>query len=86
MPPYNCASVCLKEEKVDPGKIGVYLQPQEGKLVRITSPYWIPETPEWVMITNDPNVTLLAAREIIGERGLMENPQRALWSRLPMRD
>ena len=70
---------------MDPSKIGVYLQPQEGKLVRITSPYWIPETPEWVMITNEPNVTLLAAREIIGERGLMEDPQRALWSRLPMR-
>jgi hypothetical protein len=69
---------------LDPTKIGVYLQPQEGKLVRITSPYWIPDAPEWVMITNDPNVTLLTAREIIGERMLMEDPQQASWSRLPI--
>ena len=50
------------KKTVDPSKIGVYLEPGEGKLVRITSPYWIPEPPEWVMISNDPNVTLLAAR------------------------
>ena len=71
---------------MDPSKIGVYLEPREGKLVRITSPYWIPEPPEWVMISNDPNVTLLAAREIIGERGLMEDPHQATWSRIPTQD
>ncbi len=71
---------------MDPSKIGVYLQPRDGKLLRITSPYWIPDTPEWVMITNDPNVTLLAAREIIGERGLMEDVEGAFWGRLPMLD
>ena len=71
---------------MDPAKIGVYLQPREGKLVRITSPYWIPESPEWVMIASDPNVTLLAARRIIGERGLMEDPQKASWARLPAQD
>ena len=71
---------------MDPSKIGVYLQPREGKLVRITSPYWIPEEPEWVMINSDPNVTLAAAREIIGERGLMADPQKALWGRIPTRD
>ena len=71
---------------VDPSKIGVYLEPGEGKLVRITSPYWIPEAPEWVMVSNDPNVTLLAAREIIGDRGLMEDPNQATWSRIPTQD
>ena len=71
---------------MDPTKIGVYLQTREGRLVRITSPYWIPDAPKWVMVTNDPNVTLLAARKIIGERGLMEDPQRTLWSRIPVQD
>ena len=71
---------------LDPKKIGVYLEPREGKLVRITSPYWIPEPPDWVMVSSDPNVTLAAAREIIGERGLMEDPERASWGRIPTQD
>ena len=71
---------------MDPSKIGVYLQPAEGKLLRITSPYWIPEAPEWVMISNDPNVTLVAARDIIGEKGLMGEPEKAYWGRLPVVD
>ncbi len=71
---------------MDPSKIGIYLEPREGKLVRITSPYWIPEAPEWVMISNDPNVTLLAARAIIGDRGLMTDPHQAIWSRIPTQD
>ena len=71
---------------MDPSKIGVYLQSAEGKLLRITSPYWIPEAPEWVMISNDPNVTLAAARDIIDERGLMEEPQQAFWGRIPERE
>ena len=75
-----------RDKTVDPSKIGVYLEPREGKLVRITSPYWIPEPPTWLMISNDPNVTLLAARAIIGERGLMEDPNQATWSRIPKQD
>ena len=71
---------------MDPSKIGVYLQPENGELLRITSPYWIPESPEWVMIATDPNVTLMAAREIIGERGLMDDPTKAFWGKLPMLD
>ena len=71
---------------MDPSKIGIYLQPGEGKLVRITSPYWIPEPPDWVKIASDPNATLLAARQIIGEKGLMEDPQSAFWARIPAKD
>ncbi len=71
---------------MDPSKIGIYLQPSDGKLVRITSPYWIPEAPEWTMISSDPNVTLLAARQIIDDKGLMEDPQGAFWARIPVKD
>ena len=85
--PYYSPGLFLEGTRaLDPTKIGVYLQPKKGELLRITSPYWIPEMPEWVMITDDPNVTLIAAREIIGEQGLMEEPTKAFWGKLPMLD
>ena len=35
---------------MDPNKIGIYFSSNENKVVRITSPYWLPEEPEWVMV------------------------------------
>ena len=55
---------------MDPNKIGIYFSSNENKVVRITSPYWLPEEPEWVMVTNEPNATLLAVRDLIVEKSL----------------
>ena len=71
---------------MDATKIGIYLQAQEAKIVRVTSPYWIPEEPEWVMVTNDANVTLLAARDIIKSKGLMDDPSQVVWTGLPSKE
>ncbi len=71
---------------MDPTKIGIYLQAQEGRIVRVTSPYWIPEEPDWVMVTKDPNVTLVAAREIIKSKGLMNDPSQVVWTGLPSQE
>ena len=71
---------------MDPTKIGIYLQAQEGRIVRVTSPYWIPEEPDWVMVTKDPNVTLVAAREIIKSKSLMNDPSQVVWTGLPSQE
>jgi len=71
---------------VDPSKIGIYLNASEGKIVRITSPYWIPEEPDWVLVTNNPNATLVAARDIIKEKGLITDPSEVVWTRLPLKE
>ena len=55
-------------------------------VVRITSPYWLPEEPEWVRVTEDPNTTLVKIREIVAERSLAERPKSIAWARLPSRD
>ena len=47
---------------MDRDKIGIYVNPSEGTVVRITSPYWLPEEPEWKLVTNDPNATLVSIR------------------------
>ncbi len=71
---------------MDPSKIGIYLNATEGKIVRITSPYWIPEEPDWVLVTNNPNATLVAARDIIKEKGLIADPSEVVWTRLPLKE
>ena len=71
---------------MDPSKIGIYLNATDGKIVRITSPYWIPEEPDWVLVTNNPNATLVAARDIIKEKGLIADPSEVVWTRLPLKE
>ena len=71
---------------MDPTKIGIYLNATEGKVVRITSPYWIPEEPDWVQVTNEPNATLIATREMIKEKKLMSDPSGVVWGSLPLHE
>ena len=55
-------------------KFGIYLNPTEHKVVRITSPYWFPEEPDWVYVTNEVNETLLNIRQLIRDKNLADNP------------
>ena len=70
---------------MDPTKIGIYLNAKEGKLVRITSPYWIPEAPDWVMVSNEPNATLVTLRETVKQKRLMADTSKLAWGNLPIR-
>jgi len=67
-------------------KFGIYLNPEQHQVVRITSPYWFPETPEWVYVTDEVNATLLTLREIIREKSLATNPDGVTWGRIPLKD
>ena len=67
-------------------KFGIYLNPSEHKVVRITSPYWFPEEPEWVYVTGEVNDTLLNIRQIIRDKELAEEPDSVTWGRIPLKD
>ncbi len=67
-------------------KFGIYLNPSEGRVVRITSPYWFPEEPDWVYVTAEVNATLLAIRDIIRDKALSHDPDSVIWGRIPLRD
>jgi hypothetical protein len=69
-------------------KFGIYLNIKEGKVMRITSPYWIPSGDEWVLLTPEVNTTLLKIRELVREKGLTDNPGTIVWgdwSKVPRR-
>ena len=67
-------------------KFGIYLNPREGQVVRITSPYWFPEPPDWVYVTDEVNATLLKIRDIIREQSLADTPDSVTWGRIPLRE
>lgn len=71
---------------MDTSKIGIYLNAKEGNVVRITSPYWIPEPPDWVLVTNEPNATLVSIRDLIKKKRLMADPSGVVWGSLPLRE
>ena len=70
----------------DVSKFGIYLNPEELKVVRITSPYWLPEPPEWLYVTDEVNATLLKIRELIREKSLAAEPDSVTWGRIPLKD
>lgn len=70
---------------MDRDKIGIYVNPGEGTVVRITSPYWLPEEPDWKLVTSDPNATLLAVRQAIKDNGIMQDASDVVWTSIPDR-
>ncbi len=67
-------------------RFGIYLNDGEKKVVRINSPYWFPEEPEWVFVTPEVNATLLSIRETALEQGLTTDADSIIWGTIPMRD
>lgn len=67
-------------------KFGIYLNAQENQVVRINSPYWIPEEPDWVFLTPEVNATLLSIREMAQEKDLSKDSGSITWSTIPLKD
>jgi hypothetical protein len=67
-------------------KFGIYLNPKENQVVRINSPYWIPEEPDWLLITSEVNATLLEIRDLAKEQGVSLDPESIKWGTIPLLD
>ena len=67
-------------------KFGIYLNDSEKKVVRINSPYWFPEEPDWVFLTPEVNATLLSIRDLAREQGLSTDADALAWGTIPMRE
>ena len=67
-------------------KFGIYLNPKENQVVRINSPYWIPDEPDWVLITSEVNATLLQIRDMAKEQGVSTDSESIKWGSIPLRD
>ena len=67
-------------------KFGIYVNSKDGEVVRINSPYWLPEEPDWVFLTPEVNSTLLHIRDLAKEKGLSNDPDTLTWGRIPLKE
>ena len=67
-------------------KFGIYINPTGKKVVRINSPYWIPEEPEWIFLTPEVNATLVRVREVAQEKQLVDDSSDLSWGSIPLKD
>ena len=67
-------------------KFGIYLNVQEKVVVRINSPYWIPDEPEWIYLTPEVNATLLQIRDMTKGRNLLPEADQVVWGTIPLKD
>ena len=67
-------------------KFGIYLNARDNQVVRINSPYWIPEEPDWVFLTPEVNSTLLRIREMAMENGIPGSADSIVWGTIPLKD
>ncbi len=67
-------------------KFGIYLNATDNQVVRINSPYWIPEEPDWVFLTSEVNATLLNIREMAKEKSLSTDSGSITWGSIPLKD
>ena len=70
----------------DASKFGIYLNARENQVVRINSPYWFPEEPDWVFLTPEVNATLVSIRELAAVQGLSQESGSITWGTIPMKD
>ena len=67
-------------------KFGIYLNAKENQVVRINSPYWLPEEPDWVFLTPEVNATLLQIRDLAKDQGASAVPESITWGTIPLLD
>ncbi len=60
-------------------EFGIYLNTKELKVVRINSPHWIPPAPDWVLLTDEVNMTLVKIRDLAREKKLITEPDKIVW-------
>lgn len=65
---------------------GIYLNRITKEVVRINSPYWIPDGPDWILLTPEVNSTLLQIRGLAGEKRLVPDADQLSWGTIPQRD
>lgn len=83
----RCLQTPIKEEHVQQSsKFGIYLNAREKKVVRINSPYWIPEPPDWVFLSPEVNATLLKIREWSRDKKLVPDADSITWGAIPLKE
>ena len=62
------------------GTIGIYLNPKTLQAFRASTVHAAPESPDWVLISEDSMIGMVRVRELARERSLAQNPDQIQWT------
>lgn len=62
------------------GTIGIYVNPSTHQAYRASTTHAAPDSPDWVLVSEDSMIGMLRVREIVRERGLVERPDEIQWT------
>ncbi|MBI4300427.1 MAG: hypothetical protein HY677_04765 [Chloroflexi bacterium] len=60
-------------------KLGVYVNKKTGKAMRVSAPPLAPPETEWVRLADDPNLGILAIRDLARSKGIVPTPDTIQW-------
>ncbi len=62
------------------GTIGIYLNPKTMQAYRASTVHAAPDSPDWILVSEDSMIGMVRVREIARERKLVENPDAVQWT------
>lgn len=60
-------------------KFGIYIHLKDRVVVRINSPFWLPDGPHWVLLTSDVNATLSQVKQIAKQENIVKEFDSLAW-------
>lgn len=62
------------------GALGIYVNPRMLLAFRASTTHAAPADPEWVLVSEDSMIGMMQVRELVKERGLVQEPERLQWT------
>ena len=62
------------------GSIGIYVNPKTKQAFRASTTHAAPESPDWLLVSEDSMIGMVRIREIAGERRLVPDPNELQWT------
>lgn len=62
------------------GSIGIYVNPKTLQAFRASTTHAAPESPDWVLVSEDSMIGMVRIRELVAERGLLPDPAQLQWT------
>lgn len=61
-------------------KPGIYFNAAKAKALRAATRFAAPPGPDWVLLDEDTMIGMVRVRELVAERGLLDDPMQIQWT------
>lgn len=65
---------------MDKSNFGIYVNIKALTVVRINSPYWVPQSPDWIFLTPEVNMPLIRIRDLARTKNVCSQADAIDWA------